>query len=682
MKRALRSAASERPGAVTTPPRKRRAATASSASPTADDESDSRAVATAPTAARPAAARREGLRLRRQSPDAPARPQSRARAAAPSGQPSRGGSAVAKVRAGRGDDQRQQQQQKKRPVGQKAAENTSASAKDAETAGAGAGDIDKLFLLAPTSLEPAGDNDLWDIGLLVKAALESELLRVKTPSFPGQAALRQLSKNNFFTWLVVDRERSESKTDIRLARGCQIAYLVMLLQFLNGKSGIRIALANQRGQIERVQAFASLIRVYAAAQWKRNHDYYTLAIELQTQAFLARWRLDKNVDVAEALSLNVFLSDTPVSDITLLPKETQRHARTLKSRADMIAEAMKSKSRADVSDLYPWPVFETAFLQYLSELSKDTVNILQDLTEEQEAEEEEDSLEPTSSKAAVSREQPSPPKSTGEASVDNGMDQPMEDDNIENDDEDENELSDEEALLETDAFEEVGGAFAVLSRSHAAGPSTGRSGPEPNPFLDEDILVEADARQKEKQPNRGSPGSDDDPEWEKVRRERYESASKYDRFLEVAQSQKSPAGGGTFQVTLNDPKVPHSVEALRRISLAIKEQKKSKQHEPSPVPSSIEPDVMMLSLVRGRRKWTDDEVDALEEGMAQFGRQWSRIEAAHGVLGSGRLAGRDQIALKDKARSEKQRRRRLGLPLGIFAVASEPTTYIPVALRN
>ncbi|KAJ1554450.1 hypothetical protein HK405_005044 [Cladochytrium tenue] len=717
MKRALRSAAPERPGAATPPPRKRRAASALAASSTADDESDSRAVATAP-AARPAASHREGLRFRRQSPEAPSQPQSRV--AAQSGQPSRGGSAASKAGSRRRDDQKQPQQQQQQPARQKAAGKTRAAVEDAETTGAGIGNSDKLFLLTPTSIEPAGDSDLWDIGLLVKAALESELLHVEMPSFPGQAALRQLSKNNFFTWLVVDCERSESKTDIRLARGCQIAYLVMLLQFLGGKAGVRTAHANQRGQMERVQAFASLTRVFAAAQWKRNPEYYTLAIELQTQAFLAGWRLNANVDVTEAFSPNVFLSDVPVSDITFLPKETQRHARMLKSRADKIAKAIKSKDRADVSDLYPWPVFETAFLQYLSDLAEDSVKFLEVLAEEQEAEEEEDSLEPTSSKAAVSREQPSPPKSTEEASVDNEMDQPMEDDNIENDDEDENELSDEEALLERNVFEEVGGAFAVLNKrlsgahgmSHAAGPTSGRSGPEPNPFLDEDILVEADARQKGKQPSRASPGSDDDPDWEKVRRERYESASKYDKFLEIAQSQpaKSPRGGGVVQITLNDPKVPHSVQAVRRVSLAIKEQKKSRERESSPARSMAEPDGVPLSLARGRRKWTEDEVDALEDGMAQFGRQWSRIEATHGVLGSGRLTGRDQIALKDKvdrarcfplysssllksstdgislracqARSEKQRRRRLGLPLGIFAVASEPTTYIPVALRN
>ncbi|KAJ3406563.1 hypothetical protein HDU80_010964 [Chytriomyces hyalinus] len=74
--------------------------------------------------------------------------------------------------------------------------------------------------------------------------------------------------------------------------------------------------------------------------------------------------------------------------------------------------------------------------------------------------------------------------------------------------------------------------------------------------------------------------------------------------------------------------------------------------------------------IRGgpRMRWTDDEVAALEEGMREHGIRWTLIEQEYGLNGNRRLAGRDQVSLKDKARNEYQRRSREGLPLGVYAL--------------
>ncbi|KAJ3089397.1 hypothetical protein HK102_006472 [Quaeritorhiza haematococci] len=70
-----------------------------------------------------------------------------------------------------------------------------------------------------------------------------------------------------------------------------------------------------------------------------------------------------------------------------------------------------------------------------------------------------------------------------------------------------------------------------------------------------------------------------------------------------------------------------------------------------------------------RRAWTNDELDALEEGMRRHGTQWAVI-LRDDDLGR-RLAGRSQVQLKDKARNEKKRRVNKGLPMGPFKWACD-----------
>ncbi|KAJ3032615.1 hypothetical protein HDV00_007309 [Rhizophlyctis rosea] len=65
-----------------------------------------------------------------------------------------------------------------------------------------------------------------------------------------------------------------------------------------------------------------------------------------------------------------------------------------------------------------------------------------------------------------------------------------------------------------------------------------------------------------------------------------------------------------------------------------------------------------------RRAWTKDELDALEEGMREFGTSWATIE---GHFGS-RMPGRRQVDMKDKARVERARRRKVGEDEGVFSL--------------
>jgi hypothetical protein len=73
---------------------------------------------------------------------------------------------------------------------------------------------------------------------------------------------------------------------------------------------------------------------------------------------------------------------------------------------------------------------------------------------------------------------------------------------------------------------------------------------------------------------------------------------------------------------------------------------------------------------RRRKKlaWSEEEIMLLESGMRKFGPSWSKIlkEVGHGDGKSAFLSARSQVDLKDKARTEYRKRKRLGLPLGVF----------------
>ncbi|KAJ3267196.1 hypothetical protein HK104_005964 [Borealophlyctis nickersoniae] len=68
-----------------------------------------------------------------------------------------------------------------------------------------------------------------------------------------------------------------------------------------------------------------------------------------------------------------------------------------------------------------------------------------------------------------------------------------------------------------------------------------------------------------------------------------------------------------------------------------------------------------------RAAWSASELLALAEGLRRHGTKWSAIEAEFG----GRMPGRSQMDMKDKARVEKARRRRCGEEVGVFVCAAD-----------
>ncbi|ORZ38077.1 hypothetical protein BCR44DRAFT_391896 [Catenaria anguillulae PL171] len=76
---------------------------------------------------------------------------------------------------------------------------------------------------------------------------------------------------------------------------------------------------------------------------------------------------------------------------------------------------------------------------------------------------------------------------------------------------------------------------------------------------------------------------------------------------------------------------------------------------------------------RPRTAWTIEEEEALERAMEEFAdcpTSWAEILRRHGQPG-GPLARFDQVQLKDKARNIKTKRRKAGLPLGVFECATD-----------
>ncbi|CAG8824210.1 30803_t:CDS:2, partial [Gigaspora margarita] len=67
--------------------------------------------------------------------------------------------------------------------------------------------------------------------------------------------------------------------------------------------------------------------------------------------------------------------------------------------------------------------------------------------------------------------------------------------------------------------------------------------------------------------------------------------------------------------------------------------------------------------------WTQRELNFLIKGMEKYGTSWAKIERKYGNPG-GPLSRRTQMNMKDKARTELDRRLRDGLPPGVFSQVS------------
>ncbi|CAG8517144.1 10279_t:CDS:1 [Diversispora eburnea] len=75
-------------------------------------------------------------------------------------------------------------------------------------------------------------------------------------------------------------------------------------------------------------------------------------------------------------------------------------------------------------------------------------------------------------------------------------------------------------------------------------------------------------------------------------------------------------------------------------------------------------------MKKRRKKWSNLELDTLEKGMMEHGTKWRKILDVYGRP-HGHLRERTPVQLKDKARTEKMRRIREGISLGIFEIATE-----------
>lgn len=65
--------------------------------------------------------------------------------------------------------------------------------------------------------------------------------------------------------------------------------------------------------------------------------------------------------------------------------------------------------------------------------------------------------------------------------------------------------------------------------------------------------------------------------------------------------------------------------------------------------------------------WDEQELNALEEGMRQYGKTWTNIKKHYGNKGQV-LEHRTPTQIKDKARSEYAHRQRNGIDPGVFGI--------------
>ncbi|KAJ3262503.1 hypothetical protein HK103_000032 [Boothiomyces macroporosus] len=75
-----------------------------------------------------------------------------------------------------------------------------------------------------------------------------------------------------------------------------------------------------------------------------------------------------------------------------------------------------------------------------------------------------------------------------------------------------------------------------------------------------------------------------------------------------------------------------------------------------------------FKIARKRKVWTDEETEALREGMEQFGNDWVTIQKHYSHI----LKDRHPVSLKDRARSMRRILTREGKPLGVWENGSAP----------
>ncbi|KAI8371495.1 uncharacterized protein BYT42DRAFT_548352 [Radiomyces spectabilis] len=103
-----------------------------------------------------------------------------------------------------------------------------------------------------------------------------------------------------------------------------------------------------------------------------------------------------------------------------------------------------------------------------------------------------------------------------------------------------------------------------------------------------------------------------------------------------------------------------------------RELKKARRVLPSSTPAPLVPsgsEPQKWRRTQRNRRWTDTELEALEEGLAHFQQPlWRSIKYRHQEI----LSERTNVQLKDKARNEIERLRRANEPLGVYAYVLQP----------
>ncbi|KAJ3276335.1 hypothetical protein HDV01_004958 [Terramyces sp. JEL0728] len=105
-------------------------------------------------------------------------------------------------------------------------------------------------------------------------------------------------------------------------------------------------------------------------------------------------------------------------------------------------------------------------------------------------------------------------------------------------------------------------------------------------------------------------------------------------------------------------------EKLDALGLALRNKKTATKSNRQRKPSSEGE----FKIARKRKVWTDEETEALREGMEQYGNDWVTIQKYYGHI----LKERHPVSLKDRARSMRRILTREGKPLGVWENGSAP----------
>ncbi|KAJ3312953.1 hypothetical protein HDU76_002769 [Blyttiomyces sp. JEL0837] len=516
-------------------------------------------------------------------------------------------------------------------------------------------DPNASLILLPKPVRPEL-GDIRDPCVDADRIIRGELFDEGLPLNVVANAYRGFTNSGFVSWALnndPDLLPRNLITKDQLQR-LQIVQIMSLASFGLNKHTTKFADPKNDGIIQRIQAMMDTIKVLKKAVWnKATEGYYKVWVDTLVQAFVLYFMKDGEMPDVEAFF------ESPYQGKKILSPLEQKHVALLHKVCDQIENL---PSGMLLEKTFPATEYEENLQKYLSAIA--------------------DKMTMSKDSAPVP---PTPNKSGKRTQADDAADQQQGSSSskrarIQDDDDEEEEPEDADlAPLNPDRLRRTSALLAEAAE--AASGSAGARGPSTPAKQTRGSLLD---RQEDAERLRWSDQKGKGPANQQAGPSTPQAQARaLPLDYDITQTQLTPrekllVTAIANQVVAKVP-TPDPQRFKNELQVAIREDHLAiiREDFEKVVRTRVVGEKPIVKKVPKKRvKWSEEELRALEKGMMEFGTNWALIEKKYGkgVGGGGVLATRNQVALKDKARVEKNRRRKNGIPLGIFHLGGDRPT--------